>query len=66
MIKSRCNLKNIKRFKKEVSTSKCPISDSRTTVRGLTLKTLMSHICDVSPLRGSECVPSITKPTKSL
>ena len=32
----------------------------------LTLRTLMSHICDVSPLRGSECVPSITKPSKYL
>ena len=26
----------------------------------------MSHICDVSPLCGSECVPSIRKPSKSL
>ena len=32
----------------------------------LTLRTLMSHICDISPLHGSECVPSITKPSKSL
>ena len=32
----------------------------------LTPRTLMSHICGVSPLRGLECVPSITKPSKSL
>ena len=28
-----------------------------------TLRRLISHICDISPLRGSECVPSITKNT---
>ena len=26
----------------------------------LTLRGLMSHICDISPLRGLECVPSVS------
>ena len=32
----------------------------------LTLTRLMSHICDISPLHGSECVPSIMKLSKCL
>ena len=32
----------------------------------LTLRRLMSHICDISPLHGSECVPSIMKLSKCL
>ena len=44
----------------------CTLHTSQYIDQDLTLRGLISHICDVSPLRGSECVPSVTKPSKSL